>query len=76
MGRCLAHNETRFPHLYQHDIVYEEHQKFKGTKEIKKLRAEDKKKQTEDLTAKFPVLVRAKTMKKKIATLVCGLVCI
>ncbi len=51
-------------------VVYAEHFKFKGTKEFRLKRAEDEKKQTEDPAAKFSVLVRAQTSKKKISTIV------
>ena len=51
-------------------VVYAEHFLHKEKKEFKKQRAEDYKKQSEDPAAKFSVLVRAKTAKKKIATIV------
>ncbi len=79
MGHCLAHHETRywFSWIYLWEksstvylIVYAEHFKFKDTKEFRKQRAEDYKKQAEDPAAQFSVLVRAKTAKKKIATVI------
>eukprot|EP00831_Metopus_contortus_P063964 TRINITY_DN5689_c0_g3_i1.p1 TRINITY_DN5689_c0_g3~~TRINITY_DN5689_c0_g3_i1.p1 ORF type:complete len:147 (+),score=29.95 TRINITY_DN5689_c0_g3_i1:188-628(+) len=50
--------------------VFEEHHKYKHKREFRKLREEDRKKQSEDSTGKFDVIVRAKTTKKKISTLV------
>ena len=69
MGQRLANYEKR-QLCINIAVVYEEHYKYKGTKEFRKQRAEDCKKQTEDPAVKFAVLVRAKTAKKKITTLV------
>jgi len=71
MGYCLVNNETRYFSLILLFLkVYAEHLKYKEKKPFDKQRAEDYKKQAEDQNAQFSVLIRAKTAKKKIATLV------
>ena len=51
-------------------LVYQEKFKYKGKREFKKQRKEELKKQADDPAAQFPVLIRAKTAKKKITTIV------
>eukprot|EP00826_Nyctotherus_ovalis_P060512 TRINITY_DN849_c0_g3_i2.p2 TRINITY_DN849_c0_g3~~TRINITY_DN849_c0_g3_i2.p2 ORF type:complete len:123 (-),score=47.12 TRINITY_DN849_c0_g3_i2:137-505(-) len=67
MGHCLGHHEAQYR---SHNPVYDEKFKFKATKDFCRQREEDRKKQVEDSGAQFAVLVRAKTAKKKISTVV------